>query len=133
MSSYVYSKSAVNEIQVHKCERDSDVAASCSTEFIGTCAYFIKEIRFQLNQRYTANSCIACSDSSVKFYKEGICKGTKVYCDENYRPQTCSTEWNPVCAYSIDEEEKTIRTTAENECSACRNTNVEYYIRRECP
>ena len=133
ISSCVYSKSTVNEAQIHKCEKGSGIAASCPTEFTGTCAYFVQENRFKLNQRYTANGCIACSDSSVRFHKEGKCKGTKVYCDENYRPHICTMEYNPVCAYSTDEEENTVRRTIENECSACSQINVEYYIRGECP
>ena len=123
----------VAESQIYKCDRKANVYVRCSTEFTGACAYFNDGKSFKLNQRYTANGCIACNDNSVKFYEDGKCEGSKVYCDKNFRPQFCTMEWNPVCAYSTDNKGKAARRTAGSDCSACSDATIDYYVRGECP
>ena len=119
--------------EMHKCLRVPGLAVDCSTEFTGVCAFYIQRPNLRFVQRYTANGCIACNDESVKFYQEGTCQGNKVNCDVSYRPSSCTKDYNPVCAYTKGSDGIASRKTAGNDCSACSDTTVDYYIRGECP
>ena len=125
--------SSIVGTEIQKCLRTPGVAVKCSTEFTGVCAFYIERPNLRFSQRYTANGCIACNDDSVKFYEEGVCQGSRVNCDVNYRPTACTEDSNPVCAYTRGSDGITARKTAGNACSACSDTTVDYYVRGECP
>ena len=122
----------------HKCTLPPGAQVRCITEFTGVCAFFQDPstggCSSNLSQMYSANSCIACSNPDVKYYEDGPCKADKVFCDPKVRPEVCTREYNPVCAYSTDSKGKhTIVNTAGNACSACSNPAVDYFIQGECP
>ena len=118
----------------YTCRRIPGTAVRCSTQFTGACAFFTKNgCSKTLYQKYTANGCIACNDETAKFWEEGKCTGNKVYCDQDFRPQVCTREYEPVCAYSIDAKGKETKINAGNDCSACANESVNYFVRGECP
>ena len=87
-----------------------------------------------VSEMYSANSCVACSNPDVKYYEDGSCKADKVFCDPKVRPEVCTREYSPVCAYSTDSKGKhTVVSTAGNACSACSNPDVDYFMQGECP
>ena len=117
-----------------KCNLPPGVQVRCSTQFSGVCAFFQPEggCSSKLSQKYSANSCVACSDPTVKYYEEGECTGSKVYCDTKVRPEMCTDNYAPVCAYSAGKHGKYTSNTAGNACSACSNPSVEYFLQGEC-
>jgi len=116
-----------------KCKNDG-ILALCSTESDPVCAFFKKDIcSKKLSQLEGTNACTACNNKGVVYYEKGPCKGNKVYCDPFARPEFCTEEFNPVCAFSKGRcRGGYCKTTAGNKCSACADTKVEFYIRGEC-
>ena len=118
-----------------KCTLPPGVAVKCSSQWTGVCAFFEsgEGCSKTLAQKYSANSCVACSDPSVKYYEQGQCTGHKVYCDNKVRPEFCTRDYTPVCAYSVNSHGKYTSATAGNACNACSKASVEYFIQGECP
>lgn len=59
----------------------------------------------------------------------------KIYCMENERNlNVCTTEYFPVCGYLSSNfcDSMACKQTYSNECNACRNSKVEYWISGEC-
>jgi len=106
----------------------------CSTESDPVCAFFKKDTcSAKFLQLEATNACTACSNEKVAFYEKGPCKGKKVYCDPFVRPEACTREFIPVCAFSKGKcRGGYCKTTAGNKCTACADPKVEFYIRGEC-
>ena len=117
---------SMDETEMHKCIKDPIISQDCPKEFTGVCAHFLEVASLKLKQMYTANSCLACKHDSVQFYNEGKCNANKVYCDANCRPDSCTEEKIPVCAYSFSKDKEAVRKTVSNECVACSTQGVDF-------
>jgi len=79
------------------------------------------------------NACQACIRPGVLSYEEGKCKARKVYCDPIFRPEACTKEYVPVCAYSWNEGTNEWQgKTAGNRCTACADASVDHYVKGAC-
>ena len=115
------------------CVQD-EIMRKCSTVRDPVCAYFASlDCENGICQMEATNSCTACAERTVMFYENGRCTANKVFCDPRARPEFCTMEYAPVCAYYEDAETgELLKRTAGNGCSACGDFAVKYYIRGEC-
>jgi len=119
-----------------KCTLDP-LLTKCSANIDYVCVFFKKNPSDKFfSQMEVINACQACIRPGARFnhlYEAGGCKAKKVYCDDGFRPEVCTKEYNPVCAYSLNgKTNKLVRNTSGNKCTACADPSVQYYVKGAC-
>lgn len=116
----------------------------CTDDYTPVCAHIAGCTEGSCT-RTIFNGCTACSDETVDYHVPGECPYSsegkepdeedilRTICDPNNRPQWCTDDWTPVCAYLSECNADGICVqTASNACEGCAIATAMYHIPGEC-